>query len=134
MFIVNHPKVDYWIISTDFNFLCGKGWRQFEQDSEFFPNNDFWKMLFKNETLNDDLLISNRLPFIKSKNKILESFKENQGSYEFKISEYGRGYISLKRNNNFNFNQPRNHEKKYLLKLKRSLFTLLIESLIWEGK
>ena len=106
-----HPKINYWIVSTDPYFLSGDGWRNFEQDSEFFPLNNFYKMLFK-KTLNQESLVYNKLPFIKYKKRILNSFESNQGIWDFIINDYDKGYITLNRNGSDVLNKPRKGKRK----------------------
>jgi hypothetical protein len=134
LFIDNHPKIHYWIITTDFNFVSDEGWRKFEQDSEYFPLNDFLKILVKSNELNNKLLITNRLPFIKYKSRISESFKTNQGPYEFAINDYDRGYISLTRNDKVNFNNTLDFERKLSAESKVKFLELIDKISDLEGK
>jgi len=128
IFKISHPKVNYWIISTDLHFLSGIGWRDFEQDSEFFPFKNFWEMLLNNKTLDKKLLISNRLPLLKYRGRILKSFKKNHGPYEFILSDYDRGYITLKRNDTVDFDKDINF-KRTITDEAKAKYIELIDSL-----
>ncbi|MGD1839710.1 MAG: hypothetical protein ACFB0B_02280 [Thermonemataceae bacterium] len=132
LFNVSHPKVDYWIVSTDLFFLSGAGWRDFEQDSEFFPSKNFWEMLMNNTSLDKSLLVSNRLPLIKYRSRVLNSFENHQGAYEFIVDEYDRGYITLKRNDKVDFSKDVNYTIK-ITEDAKSKYTELIDSLLTLG-
>lgn len=131
LFKKSHPKVDYWIVSTDSYFLSGNGWRSFEHDSEFFPFKNFWEMIMSS-SLDKSMLISNRIPLIKYRRRILNSFESNQGPYEFIENEYDRGYISLKRNDTFDFNKDRNYPQE-ITENAKAKYTELIDSLLSLG-
>ena len=122
-----HPKIDCWIVSTDPYFFSGDGWRNFEQDSEFFPLKDFYKMLFK-KTLNQESLVSNKLPLIKYRKRILNSFESNQGIWDFNINDYDKGYITLNRTDSVDLNLTRK-SKRIITDDVKAKYVELIDSL-----
>jgi len=128
IFTINHPKADYWIVFASPGFMSGRGWRKFEQDSEFFPLDDFCRMLFFKNDLDKELLFSNRYPFLKYRGRIAESFNDNWGPYEFVVESYDRGYITLRRNDIFDFGNLK-HYKKRISKEAEVTFTKLIDML-----
>jgi hypothetical protein len=88
-----YDKPEYCIISIDwFMFKKEWLWRDFEQDSEYIPNNLFYKLLAdKNYNLNK--LIMNRFPFLKYRDKISESLRFIKGDNLFLINDYDDGFI-----------------------------------------
>ena len=94
IFAPNHPKPAYCVWATDwFLFDTVWVWRQYEQDSEYFPDSVFYANL-KSGDYNTRSLILNRIPFTKYKSvkdipNIFRSYDESQ----FIISKYKDGFL-----------------------------------------
>jgi hypothetical protein len=128
LFIINHPKVDYWIISADAYFLSGSG-REVEKDSEYFPFKYFWNLLIEDNGYHKKDLIANKIPLLKYRSRIKESFNDNtQGFYKFLVEDYDRGYISLERIDNPVFHGSKN-VKLQITKYNQEKFKNLINRL-----
>jgi hypothetical protein len=132
LFAWNNSKVDYWIISADIRFLNG-GWRRFEQDSEFFPFVDFWRMLWGEGSLKKKLLIANRMPILKYRARIFQSFNKNAESFEFDASDYDRGYITLSENTLADFSSRANYFEKMVSSDAKIKFVELVDMLSSKG-
>ena len=94
IFVPNHPKPKYCIWATDwFLFDTVWLWRQYEQDSEYFPDSVFYGNL-KSSAFNRQLLILNWIPFTKYKSyKDLPNLFRRYDESQFIISEYKDGFL-----------------------------------------
>ena len=92
----NEIKPKHCLYVVDF-FMFDEEWliRKFEQDVEYFPFKIFLNELLNTRDFNKIDLIVNRFPFIKYKNKLINSLKLQKGSCTFKSENYDRGYISF---------------------------------------
>src|SRR6202008_673352 len=94
IFATSHPRPKYCVWSVDwFLFDTIWVWRQYEQDSEYFPDSVFYANL-KDPEYDTRALILNRIPFTKYK-----SFKDIPNLFRpydesmFIISKYKDGFI-----------------------------------------
>ena len=94
VFAPNHPKPRYCIWATDwFLFDTVWLWRQYEQDSEYFPDSVFYGNL-KSSAYNRQSLILNRIPFTKYKSyKDLPNLFRRYDESQFIISKYKDGFL-----------------------------------------
>ena len=94
VFAPNHPRPKYCIWATDwFLFDTVWLWRQFEQDSEYFPDSVFYAAV-KNPAYNRQSLILNRIPFTKYKSyKDLPNLFRRYDESQFIISKYKDGFL-----------------------------------------
>ena len=94
VFAPNHPAPKYCLWATDwFLFDTTWLWRQYEQDSEYFPDSLFYANL-KSSEYNTRSLIFNRVPFTKYKSyKDLPNLFRPYDESQFIISEYKDGFL-----------------------------------------
>jgi len=106
-----YKKPKYIIISIDMDYFNDKWlWRNYEQDSEYFPENVFLRNLIEENGLKKSMLMYNRCPVIKYRKSlknyfhhdsypvIMAKFKDGFVPYEIKnakITEFPRGELSL---------------------------------------
>ena len=94
IFAPHHAKPKYCIWATDwFLFDTVWVWRQYEQDSEYFPDSVFYANL-KDPEFNSRSLILNRLPFTKYKSyKDVPNLFRHYDESQFIISKYKDGFL-----------------------------------------
>ena len=94
IFAPNHPKPKYCIWATDwFLFDTVWVWRQYEQDSEYFPDSIFYANL-KSSEYSTRSLILNRIPFTKYKSyKDVPNLFRPYDESQFIISKYEDGFL-----------------------------------------
>jgi len=94
IFAPNHPRPAYCIWATDwFLFDTVWLWRQYEQDSEYFPDSVFYANL-KSAEYDRRSLILNRIPFTKYKSyKDIPNLFRQYDESQFIISKYKDGFL-----------------------------------------
>jgi len=130
LFKDKNPK--YCIIAFDwFMFDDSWLWRNFEQDSEYFPFNVFYKLLRKTDKFNIEDLIVNRFPFIKYKKNIISSLKLKKGDIRFNPIDYDRGFIPF--NIPFDSANYKSNLKYKINKSQLKIFKFLVAQMYTEG-
>lgn len=66
-----HPKIKYCIISVDNYFIANKGYRELEQDSEYFPIGTTVDLFFSNKNINKTALFLNSFPALKYRTRVI---------------------------------------------------------------
>lgn len=94
VFAPNRPKPKYCIWATDwFLFDTVWLWRQYEQDSEYFPDSVFYANLRSSDYKRQSLIL-NRIPFTKYKSyKDLPNLFRRYDESQFIISKYKDGFL-----------------------------------------
>ncbi len=125
LFVINHPKIDYWIISADHYFIT-RNERNFTSDSEYFPVKHFWSLLIGDNEYDKKNLIANKIPLLKYRSRVKGSLNKNtQGKYKFLIEDFDRGYISLEKKNNIDISGPKIIKEKISIEAKEHFIKLI---------
>ena len=92
LFEPQYPQPEYLILAVDwFMFDEGILWREFEQDSEHFTKEVFMQLLSQSERRERKILLHNRFPVMKYRQRMLDVFKPKR----FYQEEYDDGFIPL---------------------------------------
>lgn len=89
-------RPDYCIIAIDW-FMFDEEWlhRKFEQDSEYFPRDVFWRILLRGGDFDRGELVRSRFPILKYRRSFLSSLGFKQVDEGFLASGFDRGFIPV---------------------------------------